>query len=74
MGNKSTLGFSADIADRDQGGVGDKLRRTQLDFAYQLTSKLGLRAEAAKYDQSGEQASDVDNSENQYRLFFRASF
>ena len=74
FGNKTTLGVGADFARRNQSGFDDELRRAEINFNYQLTQKLGLRLEAARFDQKGKESSDLDYAENQYRLFLRTSF
>ena len=74
FGSKTTLGLGADIADRDESDLDDELRRVRVDLEYQMTEKLSLRAEAARFEQKGQQSSERDYTENQYRLFLRTSF
>jgi hypothetical protein len=73
FGSKTTLGIGADIADRNYSGFDDEFRRARIDLQYQITEKLSLRAEAARFDREGQQSSGNDYTENQYRLFFRTS-
>jgi hypothetical protein len=74
FGSRTTLGIGGDIADRNYSGFDDRFRRARLDVEYRLSEKLSIRAEAARFDQEGDQTTDRDYTENQLRLFLNASF
>lgn len=74
IGTKTTLGFGADISERDQGGRKDAIRRGQVDLAYNFGQRTSVRLEARHSIQEGKESSEYDYTENQLRLLLRTEF
>ncbi len=74
FGRKTTLGLSGDVSDRDYSGFDDEFRRARIDVEYQLSARLSLSVEFARFEQDGDQTAARDYTENQYRFFLNASY
>lgn len=70
----STLGFSADVANRAAFDTESDLQRAAIDLAYRLSQRLSLVLLAQNSVEEGVGSSIRDYTENQVRLMLRTEF
>lgn len=71
IGVNTNVGVGADYSRRFSATIEDKLQRYNIDAGYSFTERTSIRAEIMRSDQEGQQTSNSDYVENQYRLYLR---